>query len=32
MSYSVIPIERFKKEAERIFKKYPSHKKTIYLY
>lgn len=30
MSYSVIPIERFKKEAKRLIKKYPSLKKELY--
>lgn len=29
MSYSVIPIEKFKKEAKRLIKKYPSLKKEI---
>ena len=30
MSYSVIPIEKFKKEAKRLIKKYPSLKKELY--
>lgn len=29
MSYSVIPIENFKKEAKRLIKKYPSLKKEL---
>ena len=29
MSYSVIPIEKFKKEAKRLVKKYPSLKKEL---
>jgi mRNA-degrading endonuclease RelE of RelBE toxin-antitoxin system len=29
MSYSVIPIERFKKEAKRLIKKYPSLKSEL---
>lgn len=29
MSYSVIPIEKFKKEAKRLIKKYPSLKKEL---
>ena len=29
MSYSVIPIEKFKKEAKRLVKKYPSLKKKL---
>ncbi len=29
MSYSVIPIEKFKKEARRLVKKYPSLKKEL---
>ncbi len=29
MSYSVIPIEQFKKEAKRLVKKYPSLKKEL---
>ncbi len=30
MSYSVIPIEKFKKEAKRLIKKYPSLKKELF--
>jgi mRNA-degrading endonuclease RelE of RelBE toxin-antitoxin system len=29
MSYSIIPIEKFKKEAKRLVKKYPSLKKEL---
>jgi len=29
MSYSVIPIEKFKKEVKRLVKKYPSLKKEL---
>jgi mRNA-degrading endonuclease RelE of RelBE toxin-antitoxin system len=29
MSYSVIPVEKFKKEAKRLIKKYPSLKKEL---
>jgi mRNA-degrading endonuclease RelE of RelBE toxin-antitoxin system len=29
MNYSVIPVERFKKEAKRLVKKYPSLKKEL---
>jgi mRNA-degrading endonuclease RelE of RelBE toxin-antitoxin system len=29
MSYSVIPIEKFRKEAKRLLKKYPSLKKEL---
>jgi hypothetical protein len=29
MSYSVIPIEKFKKEAKRLIKKYPSLKTEL---
>jgi hypothetical protein len=29
MSYSVIPIDKFKKEAKRLIKKYPSLKKEL---
>ena len=29
MNYSVIPIEKFKKEAKRLVKKYPSLKKEL---
>ena len=29
MSYSVIPIDKFKKEAKRLVKKYPSLKKEL---
>jgi mRNA-degrading endonuclease RelE of RelBE toxin-antitoxin system len=29
MSYNVIPIEKFKKEAKRLIKKYPSLKKEL---
>ena len=29
MSYNVIPIEKFKKEAKRLVKKYPSLKKEL---
>ena len=29
MSYSVIPIEKFKKEAKRLIRKYPSLKKEL---
>jgi mRNA-degrading endonuclease RelE of RelBE toxin-antitoxin system len=29
MSYSVIPIEKFKKEAKRLIKKYPSLKQEL---
>lgn len=29
MSYSVIPVEKFKKEAKRLVKKYPSLKKEL---
>lgn len=29
MSYSVIPIEKFKKDAKRLVKKYPSLKKEL---
>ena len=31
MSYSVIPIEKFKKEAKRLIKKYPSLKNELIL-
>ena len=30
MSYSVIPIERFRKEAKRLIRKYPSLKKELF--
>ena len=29
MNYNVIPIERFKKEAKRLIRKYPSLKKEL---
>lgn len=29
MSYSIIPIEKFKKEAKRLIKKYPSLKNEL---
>lgn len=29
MSYSVIPVEKFRKEAKRLIKKYPSLKKEL---
>ena len=29
MNYSIIPIEKFKKEAKRLVKKYPSLKKEL---
>jgi len=29
MSYSIIPIEKFKKEAKRLIRKYPSLKKEL---
>ena len=29
MSYNIIPIEKFKKEAKRLIKKYPSLKKEL---
>ncbi len=29
MTYSVIPIEKFKKEAKRLIKKYPSLKNEL---
>lgn len=29
MSYSIIPVDRFKKEAKRLIKKYPSLKKEL---
>jgi len=30
MSYNIIPIEKFKKEAKRLLKKYPSLKKELF--
>ena len=29
MNYSIIPIEKLKKEVKRLLKKYPSHKKEL---